>query len=516
MRVARKRKAVVSYKEVSENEIEGDKFDALAASATKKQGKKKKEAGSFLHRSVSKEFPGMGHFSGTVTAYDASEELWQVTYSDGDQEELNEEELLPLLSPLSTSTPSEKKGSAAAAASPMATEGKAKGKKAKSSASSSTSASTSKAAAPPEKKFTDWVVKEMTYPCHDDDARPEVTELGRYETEAAAIEAARAARDNNCIFEGWAEDFYDADEPPPYWSGDGENYDEDYYVKIYLVSPKQLNEAAAKQAAAKKKAHSSAAPPSWSRHLVASGPFGELATATKPSYDAGYFCRNPCHVPGGLAEIDPSPGKYPSSGQFGMLHRIQQNSERHYAMHAFVNRHRAAFLASHSPPGGKSNAPKVGAAYVTYARKHVLNRCVGWASPWALNHFEKDTRPGGPIVDACHAALLVPRDRYCESLLAAEHLVGSCSKATRSLFVNCFNDAGQYGQFRCPGYAPDAVARAVAATEGGLECLALTETPLCGAVLEELAKCPELRGVMFERASGWRTSQQSRSPSAPQ
>ena len=90
------------------------------------------------------------------------------------------------------------------------------------------------------------------------------------------------------------------------WSGDGENYDEDYYVKIYLLSPKQLNEAAAKQAAAKKKAHSSAAPPSWSRHLVASGPFGELATATKPSYDAGYFCRNPCHVPGGLAEIDPS------------------------------------------------------------------------------------------------------------------------------------------------------------------------------------------------------------------
>ena len=285
MRAARKRKAVVSYKEVSENEIEGDKFDDSLPS---KQGKKKK-AGSFLQRSVCKEFPGLGHFSGTVTAYDAAEELWQVTYSDGDQEELDETELLPLLSPLSQSTPSEKKGSAAAAASPMDTEDKAKGKKAKSASSSkpasklaSKPASTSKAA--PPAKFSDWVVKEMTYPCHDNDAEPEFSELGRYKTEAAAIKAARAARDNNCIFEGWAEDFYDADEPPPYWSGDGENCDEDYYVKIYLVSPKQQNERAAKQAAAKKKAHSSAPPPSWSRHLVASGPFGELATTTKPSF----------------------------------------------------------------------------------------------------------------------------------------------------------------------------------------------------------------------------------------
>jgi hypothetical protein len=134
-RATRKRRTV-SYKEVSEKEGDGEKSvvvvvvdDAVPASATAQE--KEKAGGPFLHRAVSKEFPGLGFFSGTVTAFDASEQLWMVTYTDGDTEEFKEAELLPLLVPVvPQSTPLEKKRPAVAVALPMDTEDKAK-KKAK-------------------------------------------------------------------------------------------------------------------------------------------------------------------------------------------------------------------------------------------------------------------------------------------------------------------------------------------------------------------------------------------------
>ena len=51
----------------------------------------------FVGRAIRKQFPGMGSFSGKVTGFDSTERLWQVTYDDGDQEELEEAELLPIL-----------------------------------------------------------------------------------------------------------------------------------------------------------------------------------------------------------------------------------------------------------------------------------------------------------------------------------------------------------------------------------------------------------------------------------
>ena len=51
----------------------------------------------YMGRPIEKEFPGHGMFRATVTRVDVEEGLIQVTYTDGDQEELEEDELLEVL-----------------------------------------------------------------------------------------------------------------------------------------------------------------------------------------------------------------------------------------------------------------------------------------------------------------------------------------------------------------------------------------------------------------------------------
>ena len=46
---------------------------------------------------MEKEFPGYGYFKGSVTRVNNKRGLIQVTYEDGDQEELNERGLLKVL-----------------------------------------------------------------------------------------------------------------------------------------------------------------------------------------------------------------------------------------------------------------------------------------------------------------------------------------------------------------------------------------------------------------------------------
>ena len=54
--------------------------------------------------SVRKSFGHHGDFHGTIVAYDVNELLYQVTYTDGDQEELTLEEVLPLWDPSADDT----------------------------------------------------------------------------------------------------------------------------------------------------------------------------------------------------------------------------------------------------------------------------------------------------------------------------------------------------------------------------------------------------------------------------
>ena len=58
--------------------------------------------------------------------------------------------------------------------------------------------------------------------------------VGVYATKAAAIRAAKAERNSDCMFDDWAEDYY-GDAPPPYYSFDGElNPDDDEDVTISI------------------------------------------------------------------------------------------------------------------------------------------------------------------------------------------------------------------------------------------------------------------------------------------
>ena len=70
----------------------------------------------------------------------------------------------------------------------------------------------------------------------------QVTKLGPYISEERAIARAKLERDDWGHFEGWAEDFYE-DNPPPYCSGDGENYDDDEVVRIRITTTSAVQKA---------------------------------------------------------------------------------------------------------------------------------------------------------------------------------------------------------------------------------------------------------------------------------
>lgn len=165
--------------------------------------------------------------------------------------------------------------------------------------------------------------------------------------------------------------------------------------------------------------------------------------------------------------------RYPGTGQNGMLYSIQRNSDRNYAM-------RATCLDG------------AGARYVTYKRAHVLCKVVAWLPPTNLN----DHAPDASVVDCCHASLLVPGTNSAACTLTAAALLHAVSPSTKCLFVNCFSNDGR--GFACAGYAPGAVAASVAATQGGLQCVGLSECPVGRRTLEALAAgCPDLRGLTF-------------------
>ena len=92
----RKRKAV-SYKEVIEHEVDEESAYHDAEAPVNKKPAIKNPASTYIDSSVRKEFPPHGTFSGKVTSFDEDENLYQVTYEDGDQEEYTEEELLVIL-----------------------------------------------------------------------------------------------------------------------------------------------------------------------------------------------------------------------------------------------------------------------------------------------------------------------------------------------------------------------------------------------------------------------------------
>jgi len=99
-----------------------------------------------------------------------------------------------------------------------------------------------------------WVVVVETAPsgwgCHRGPPLDEITMIvrtdrevltGPFHTEAAANQGAKEQRDQSCHFEDWAQEFYEQNQPPPYDSRDGENYDDDETVFIYVSTQASLD-----------------------------------------------------------------------------------------------------------------------------------------------------------------------------------------------------------------------------------------------------------------------------------
>ena len=64
--------------------------------------------------------------------------------------------------------------------------------------------------------------------------RTDRTVFKGFKSEREAIVKAKAERDGSCYFDDWSEEMYTETQPPPYDSRDGENYDNDDAICIYI------------------------------------------------------------------------------------------------------------------------------------------------------------------------------------------------------------------------------------------------------------------------------------------
>ena len=319
--------------------------------------------------------------------------------------------------------------------------------------------------------------------------------VGEYSTREEANEAAKTAMHNTAQFEDWGETQF-ADKPPPYSSADGPfevTADEDETVDIFVMdiaktnaNTKRVREAVlATTASATKAAEPSSASNKKAKKLSTAGSeppqqklkperkFGKVA-AHDIIVDEHLFHHNPCRIPGGKSN---HPKKYPNfhkkTGSFGFL--IQRLSDRNYAM-------RALCLDGY------------GAQYNTYKKEHVSYISVVWYPPNNL----KDHRDDATIVDGCHLDLIDPTD-------GKTYLTGSnTQKAVENagVPVECLFLNGAQSNLGSAMTAGD-VASTIAMCKESLLCVSLTECKLNGAILNELASCTKLRGLIIENCQIW-------------
>jgi hypothetical protein len=290
--------------------------------------------------------------------------------------------------------------------------------------------------------------------------------VSSHKSKSEAIAAAIESRDGECSFEGWAEEFYEKSDEPLFFSGDGENYDDDEWVTIYLRSPAAQDEAAKKAAKAEQRALSI---PKKKPFTIA---FGEVDKSFAPTKDNGIFFRNPSPIDG--AKVMPMQS-YPGS----FLENVKRDSDKNFLMRSFC-------LDGSSVSGAK---------FTTAKKSHVICRTMTWITPTNLDDFGDDDS----IVDCAHPGLFQTGERCFDILLTAESLLKSTSPATRCLFLDCF--AATSGCFRCEGFTPTAVASAIAATEGQLQCFSMSESCISKGDLDALAKCTDLRGFDVSHVS---------------
>jgi hypothetical protein len=243
--------------------------------------------------------------------------------------------------------------------------------------------------------------------------RKRMTETKVVSTHASreeAVAAAITARDYECSFEDWAEDYYGEDAEPPFFSGDGENYDDDECIEIFLKSPEQQNAEseqnakAAKRALKRPKKPDSAFAVKFGRVTNGDIPKGWLTAAN----DTTIFTRNPSQIAGSKV--------WEGNPDF-MLKALKSVSNRNYLMRSFC-------LDGSSVSGAK---------YTAYPSERSTDYGVTWYTPTNLDDLSHD----GSIVDCCHADFFRcdQRARTTSILLTTDALLEATGPATRSVLI---------------------------------------------------------------------------------
>jgi hypothetical protein len=87
----------IKYEDGDEEELDFKEMDEVLLLGSKKKASDAEAKHGLIGRTVFKEFPPGGKFKGTVVSFDETDALWKVKYEDGDEEELDFEELNELL-----------------------------------------------------------------------------------------------------------------------------------------------------------------------------------------------------------------------------------------------------------------------------------------------------------------------------------------------------------------------------------------------------------------------------------
>ena len=284
--------------------------------------------------------------------------------------------------------------------------------------------------------------------------------VGEYDTMEEAKEAAIQERDYNCQFEDWAEEYY-GDKDPPFFSSDGENYDEDENAHIYIVDIAKEVAKTAKENVNKQKAIENARnskPPAKKKAKTTS--FGPTKGNFKP--DMEIFLRNPSRVPGGESHVPSDYGRGTGKSSFAYL--IQRLSDRNYTMRSLC-------------------LENSGARYTSFSLPNVICRSIHWIPDTNLNDHSLDEN----IFDTCHTDLFHPKTG--KHSLTVETLLACVKPNIECLFLTNLSS----NKNACS----KGIVQAIQTCSANLKCVTLNECAMSTEVVDALAKCPQLRGITF-------------------
>ncbi|KAL9178964.1 hypothetical protein ACHAXT_011937 [Thalassiosira profunda] len=185
--------------------------------------------------------------------------------------------------------------------------------------------------------------------------------------------------------------------------------------------------------------------------------------------DTHLFRRNPCRIPGGTNR---DPSDYPNydkeKGSFGFL--IQRLSDRNYAMRA------------HCLEGA-------GAEYTTYRKEDAGYISVVWFPPSNYRSHAHDES----IVDGTHLDLIDPNNgRTYLTGAGIAKAIDTSNRPVECVFLNgAQSNAGSQ-------LTADGIAKALSKCRQTLRCVSLTECVISTEVLEVLASCTNLSGLLIE------------------